>query len=303
MKKILLLIISVYLGLISYAQEKNGTVFIQHPAIEKTKKLWTAFEKGDKTVYSAFLADSMVLTFNGSSDFLKKEAYLKSLDWWSTEFENLKVVDDAPAYPDAIEYNKGGLWVQDWLLITGTHKKSGINLNLHIHNLYSFNKDGKIAVLFQYFDNTQFEEIASSGTIQENGKIYINHPDIITVRKLVNAYCAKNIVAVTGFFSPDAQFSNSTMKIGETKDLATRGKGWEAEFAENDKIKMKQVGYPDCIYYAKNDSYVVYSWWVWSGTSKADGKKTEFPIMLAHTFNTEGKIVTEEAYYSSNHLE
>jgi hypothetical protein len=303
MKKILLLIISIYIGLISYAQEKNGIVYVQHPAIEKTKKLWSAFEKGDKSAYGSLLADSMVLTFNGSRDFLKKENYLKSLDWWSTEFENLKVVDDAPAYPDAIEYTKGGLWVQDWLLLTGTHKKSGINLNLHIHNLYSFNKDGKITVLFQYFDNTQFVDIASSGTTQENGKIYINHPYITTVRKLVNAYCVKNIIAVNEFFSPDAQFSNSTMKMGETKDLATRKKGWEAEFAENEHINMKQYGYPDCIYYAKNDNYVVYSWWVWSGTSKADGKKTEFPIMLAHTFNKEGKIVSEEAYYSSNHLD
>jgi ketosteroid isomerase-like protein len=303
MKKILLLIISIFVGLISYAQEKNGTVYVQHPAIEKTKKLWSAFEKGDKAAFSAFLADSMVAIYNGSRDFQKKEDYLKSLDWWSTEFENLKVVDDAPAYPDAIDYTKGGLWVQDWLLITGIHKKSGINLNLHIHNLYSFNKDGKITTLFQYFDNTQFEEITSSGATQENGKIYINHPYIITVRKLVNAYCSKNITAVSEFFSPDAQFSNSTMKMGETKDLTARKKGWEEDFAKTDNIHLRQFGYPDCIYYAKNDSYVVYSWWVWSGTSKADGKKTEFPIMLSHTFNKEGKIVSEDAYYSSNHLE
>jgi len=140
MKKILLLTISFFVVLLSYGQEKNGTVYIKHPAIETTKKFLSAFEKGDKATISAVLADSMVVIYNGSTDFQKKEDYLKSLDWWSTEIENLKVVDDSPAYPDAIEYTKGGLWVQDWILITGTHKKSGINLNLHIHNLYSFNK-------------------------------------------------------------------------------------------------------------------------------------------------------------------
>ena len=163
MKKILLLTISFFVALLSYGQEKNGTVYIKHPAIEKTKNLWSAFEKGDKAAISAFLADSMVAIYNGSTDVQKKEDYLKTLDWFSTEFENLKVVDDAPGYPDAIDYTKGGLWVQDWLLMTGTHKKSGINLNLHFHNLYSFNKDGKITSLSLYFDNDQFEEITSSG--------------------------------------------------------------------------------------------------------------------------------------------
>jgi hypothetical protein len=138
MKKILLLIISISLGLINYAQENNGTVYSKHPAIETTKKLWTAFEKGDKATIASFLADTMTANYNGSETNQKKEDYLKIIDAWSTEFGNLKVVDDSPAYPDAIEYKKGGLWVQDWLLITGTHKKSGINLNLHIHNLYSF---------------------------------------------------------------------------------------------------------------------------------------------------------------------
>ena len=303
MKRILVLIISIFVVLPGYAQEKNGTVYVQHPSIGTTKKLWAAFAKGDKAACEALLADSMVAIYNGSENSQKKKDYLKSLDWWSTDFENLKVVDDAPAYPDAIDYTKGGVWVQDWLLVTGTHKKSGINLNLHIHNLYRFNKDGKITAFFLYFDNQQFDEITSSGTTQENGKIYINHPYIITVRKAVNAYCAKNLAALSEYYSPDATFSNSTMKWGESTDLAAQKKELETIFAKTDNIKIRQVGYPDCIYYAKGDSYVVYSWWIWSGTSKADGKKTEFPLMLSHSFDKEGKIVSEFASYSSNHLE
>lgn len=293
----------ICVGLIGYTQEKNGIVYDKHPAIDKTKMLWAAFEKGDKAAFGAFLADSMIAIYNGSENPIKRDDYLKSIDWWTTEFENLKVIDDKPAYPDAIDYTKGGLWVQDWLLITGTHKKSGINLDLHIHDLYSFNKAGKITALFMYFNNDQFDAINSSGTIQENGKIYINHPYIITVRKLVNAYCAENLSETLGFYSPDAIFSNSTMKWGETMDMAMQKKQIEKEFAENDNIKMRQVGYPDCIYYAKGDSYVVYSWWVWSGTVKATGKKVEMPLMIADTFDKEGKIISEEAYYSSNHFE
>ena len=31
-----------------------------------------------------------------------------------------------PAFPDAMEYKEGGTWVQDWLLMTGVHKETGI---------------------------------------------------------------------------------------------------------------------------------------------------------------------------------
>jgi len=303
MKKILIFSIAMFIGLATFAQENNGTVYSKHPAIEKTKKLWAAFEKGDKAGFGAFLADSMVAIYNGSDTPQKREVYLNSLDWWSAEFENLKVVDDTPAYPDAINYTKGGLWVQDWLLITGTHKKSGINLNLHMHCLYSFNKDDKITALFLYFNNNQFEAITASGTTQENGKIFINHPYINTVRKYVNDYCAENLAAMADNYAPDATFSNSTMNWGDSDDIAKHKKNLEGQFANNANIKMKQVGYPDCIYYAKDDIYVVYSWWVWSGISKKDGKKIEFPLMISDSFNKDGKIVSEEAYYSSNHFE
>jgi hypothetical protein len=303
MQKFLIFSIAMFIGLATFAQENNGTVYSKHPAIEKTKKLWAAFEKGDKAGFGTFLADSMVAIYNGSETPQKREAYLNSLDWWSAEFENLKVVDDTPAYPDAINYTKGGLWVQDWLLITGTHKKSGINLNLHMHCLYSFNKADKITALFLYFNNNQFEAITASGTTQENGKIFINHPYINAVRKYVNAYCAENLADMADNYAPEATFSNSTMNWGDSDDLAKHKKNLEGQFANNDNIKMKQVGYPDCIYYAKDDIYVVYSWWVWSGISKKDGKKIEFPLMISDSFNKDGKIISEEAYYSSNHFE
>ncbi len=303
MKSLLTLVLVLLISFGVKSQEKNGAVYIKHPAIDNTKKFLAAFEKGDKEALGAFLADSMVAIYNGSGEPQNREFYLKTLDWWSTEFENLKVVDDAPAFPDAIEYSKGGVWVQDWLLITGTHKKSGINLKLHMHDLYQLNKAGKIASLHFYFSNEQFDAIKSSGMTQENGMIYINHPLITTVRKLVNAYCSMNIASTSEFFTEDARFSNSMMKSGESIDLAARSKIWEGDFAKCDNINLKQSGYPDCMYFSKEDEYVVNSWWVYSAKSKLTGKKLEFPLMMSHTFNKEGKIVREDAYFSNNHLE
>ena len=66
MKKILFLIIAMVVGLANYAQQNNGTVYSQHPAIEKTKKLWAAFKEGDKVVFGALLADTIVAIYNRS---------------------------------------------------------------------------------------------------------------------------------------------------------------------------------------------------------------------------------------------
>lgn len=304
MKKFLVLIIFIFAGLLMNAQEeKNGTVYIKHPSIEKTKQLWNAILTGDKAAAGALLADSLRVSRNGSENLLHKDDLLNGMGWWSENFDNLKIADDTPAYPDAIEYKKGGLWVQDWLLLTGTHKASGINLNLRIHNLYSFDKDGKIRFMSEYYNNDVFEAINNSTATQENGKVYINHPDIIKVRKLANAYCAKDLNAMQEYYAPDARFSNSAMDWGKSVDLEARKKEIQSDFDQNDNIKMSQIGYPDCIYYAKNDLYVVYSWWNLTATNKSDGKKLNLPLLLSHTFNKDGKIVDEMAYYSTNHFE
>ena len=69
----------------------------------------------------------------------------------------------------------------------------------------------------------------------------------------------------------------------------------------NLKFKVEQIGYPDCVYYAKNDGYVVYSWW--KMTVKKGDEKAEFGYMLSHDYDDEGKIVNEHVYVSSNQLD
>jgi len=303
MKKLSLLIVVLFLVVTGFAQKENGIVYSEHPILEKVNQYWEAFASGDKEAYTALLADTVAVVRNGQFRRRTKEDLAKGLDWWSKEFEKLKVVTDTPAYADAIEYDKGGLWVQDWLLIKGTHTKSGINLNLRLHNLYSFNDEGKIKSLHQYFNNDVFEAINTSGGTIENGEVYIQHPYIIVVRKAVNAYCAKDLATLKTFFADDARFSNSTMKWRESVGWDEVAKGWQEFFDKTGEIQLEQMGYPDCIYYAKNDSYTVYSWWVLHTTMRADGKMIDVPIMLAHSFNKEGKIDWDMGYYSSNHFE
>jgi hypothetical protein len=296
---ILLLIAGTY----SFSQKKSGTVYSEHETIDKTRELWKAVVSGDAEKLRSFFADSAyVIRNNNDSPKLANEQIGKGLAEWASSFENLEVGDQKPAAPDAIEYKDGIIWVQDWLLMTGIHKKTGIVLDLPIHNLYSFNEEGKITAQVQYFNNNVFEDIGHSQTIRENGKVYINHPHIATVRKVMNAYVAKDMEEWKSYYSAEARFTTASMEWGETIGLEEYWEAVSGKFHKDGlKIKLEQFGYPDCIYYEESNQYVVYSWWkvtVWK-----EGKKHVVPFMLSHSFDQEGKITFEAAYISSNHLD
>ena len=301
MKNCLLVIVMLCFVLFVSAQKKNGTVFMEHETITKTQQMWQAFQNGDEEGFVSFFADSVYRFVNGDMRHIPSKNMTGWVKFWRENYENLKIQDAKPAFPDAIEYKEGGVWVQDWLKFTGIHKKTGIRLDLHYHNLYSFNDEGKISSIHLYFNNNIFEEIRNSSRKIENGKVYINHPYIVTVRKLINAYLDEDFEAMESLYSSNAVFSNSAMKLNEFQTLEERKEVVQQSFGEYDKVKIDQVGYPDCIYYAKNDAYVVYSWW--NVTRWKGDKKIEYPVMLSHDFDEDGKIARELVYFSTNHME
>jgi hypothetical protein len=303
MKKITtVLAILLIAGVNSFSQKKSGTIFSEHEDITKTKALWKALVSGDEATYRGFFADSAYIGQNGNNATKSPNAEIgEGLKSFVEAYENLKVEDQSPAFPDALEYKEGGTWVQDWLIMTGTHKETGINLNLPIHNMYYFNEEGKISVMVMYFDDDIFEEITNSTRIRENGKVYINHPYILAVRKSANASIAGEVETWKSFFSPKARFSDSSMKLGESQSLEEHAAMISSWASTGMKVKLEQNGYPDCIYYEKNDMYVVYSWW--NMTIKMDGKTWEVPYMMSSDFDKDGKIVREHIYMSSNHTE
>lgn len=304
MKKIAVLLILFLTVSSTFAQKKNGTVYNEHESIDKTRQLWKAFAAGDLDTYRSYFADSIGYIRNGGQyNKVPNAGFGGAVSWWEKNVDNVMVKDDAPAYPDAIDYDQGGLWVQDWIVLSGTHRESGINIDLHLHNLYSFDDNGKIAMFIQYYNDDIFEEINNSAFTRENGTVYINHPYIVAVRKLVNAICAEDMGTVLSFYAENARFSTTSMNWGESIGLDERKAEIQKHFDEYEDITMKQIGYPDCIYYEKNNEYVVYSWWEYSITVSATGKKVVMPIMLSNTFDEAGKISNETAYFSTNHFQ
>jgi len=304
MKKIAVLLILFLAVSSSFAQKKNGTIYNEHPNIEKTRQLWKAFVSGEADTYRSYFADTIRLIRNdGRTLTIPNQEFGTNIKWWHNNIKNLSVKDDTPAYPDAIEYADGGQWVQDWLRVTGTHEASGINMDLQLHNLYAFNKEGKIGLLIQYYNDDVFDDINNSELTRENGKVFINHPYIATVRKLVNAYCNEDLQTMLNYYAPNARFSSTEGQWGESVDLETRKKQIQANFNGSEDIKLKQIGYPDCIYYAEGNQYTVYSWWEFSFKDTASGKNIVLPMMLTHNFDNDGKIAFESAFYSTNHFQ
>lgn len=304
MKKITtLFVLLLFMGVNSFAQKKSGVIFSEHESISITQELWKAMVTGDEARYRSFFADSAYIVRNGDTPpKTANESIGKGLAKWSSNFENLKVGDYKPAYPDALEYKEGGTWVQDWLLMSGIHKETGIVLDLPLHNLYAFNEAGKITMMAMYFDDDVFEEIDNSKLTRENGTVYINHPYIATVRKTVNAFVARDVETMASNFSPKAKITFSSMEKDEFMNVEEYKEYLSDRYFKDDiQYKMEQVGYPDCVHYEMNDSYVVYSWW--NLLVKKDGKKVEIPLMLSHDFNAEGEIVHTHVYASSNHFE
>jgi len=141
------------IGANSFAQKKNGIVYSEHETIDKTRELWKAFVNGDEAKYRSFFADTAFLTRNDNRTQKLANAEIgNGIADMSSNYKNFMVRDQKPAFPDAIEYKEGGTWVQDWLLMTGIHKETGIILELPLHNLYRFNEKGKITSITNYFN-------------------------------------------------------------------------------------------------------------------------------------------------------
>ena len=296
MKKLAIFLILFSLGAMSFAQKKSGTIYYEHELIDKTKAMWSSLIDGDKDAFVNYFADSIRVYQNGNLFERKGESMGGFVTFWSG-FENLEITNDHQSNPDAIDYGNM-IFVQDWLRISGIHKATGLNNDLSLHNLYGFDENGKIEVIYMYFDPNYFVETKNSQTTKENGTVYINHPYINSVRKLLNEYIAMDIDAWAEYFAPNAKFYFTSLKPGEYMSLEERKESLTELFSDRKEIKFTQVGYPDCIYYLKDDQYTVKSLWKVTDISE-NGEIYEFSLYLNHVFNKEGKVVMEFAYFNT----
>ncbi len=129
---------------------------------------------------------------------------------------------------------------------------------------------------------------------EENGTIYIKHPNIDAVNKMQKAYLAKDAATLKSVYSDTARFWASGME--KFIPIADAMKMWMSDFDYYDDIAETPTGYPDYLHYKKDDGSTVQSWWTWSGKSKKTGEVVKISMVMFDDFSTDGKIVREYIY-------
>lgn len=294
-----------------FAQKKaNGSVYINHPAITTVEAMTQAFVSGDSTKVASFLADDFK-AFNGvgiktNDKGQDKASFLKSVKGWNDALDYFTITPTKGAYPDAIEYKednqKDVVWVQTWEDLKGMHKETGVKVNMPIHRLYVVNKNNKIQTVISYSNESIFDEIRNSFGKRTNGTIYNHHDNINTVRKLNYAYENGDLEKTMSFFSEDAKFSDINMEYGKSFTKAEIKPMWKKFLEDYEIVSIDMIGYPDYLEYEMNEGREVLSWWNFHLIRKSDKKAISVPFHFSDSFDVDGKIVAEMAYYSERLL-
>ncbi len=304
--------ISIFLALffcltVSAQKKKNGTIYMEHPAIETVNAMFKAFVQGDAATVSSFLADDFK-SYNGTNgdpdvEGGTREEFLEQMTWMKENISYLTITPSKGAYPDALEYNDSGIWVQTWDHMRGVHNKTGVKIDMPMHRLIVVNDDNKVKTVINYFDMRIPQEIGRSYTDLENGKLYKNHEHINSVRKMMHAFEFGDFDTAYGYFDESARFNSLELPIGETMSLEEVKARNRALWETYDFTSIDVVGYPDYLEYDLGDAKVVQSWWKFRLTRKSDKKEFVLPAMYIHDFNDEGKIIRSNAYVSTKVLD
>ncbi len=129
---------------------------------------------------------------------------------------------------------------------------------------------------------------------EENGTIYIKHPNIDAVNNSGKAYLAQDVATLKKIYSDTARFWSSGME--KSIPIADAIKMWMTDFDFYTDVAQQVVGYPDYLHYKKDDGMTVQSWWTWVGKSKKTGEVVKIPMVIFDDFNKDGKIIRELIY-------
>ncbi|TDD97827.1 nuclear transport factor 2 family protein [Flavobacterium cellulosilyticum] len=297
---------------ITFAQKKtNGTIYIEHPAITAVEAMTQAFVSGDTDKVASYLADDFKLysgtSINKNDKGKDKESFLKDVKFWKDNLDYLSISRTKGAYPDALEYNdpnnKELVWVQTWEDVKGVHNKTGVNIDMPVHRLYTVDKNNKIKTIIDYSTSKIGDEIGQSFSDRKNGEIYNHHEYINDVRKMIYAFVNKDFDKAYSFYDDEARFSDINSPIGKSISL-TEQKANDKKLLDNFEITGVDInGYPDYLHYELGDTRVVQSWWTYRLIRKLDKKAIDLPVLYIDDFNDKGKIISEIAYYSLALLE
>ena len=282
---------------LGWSQVKSGVTYSEHPGYDVVTESYRIWESGTEADLREIYTEDAKIWGPGDDEAGTVDDEVKGMIWWQENFD-ISFTNMDPATPDIIKYKgEKGVWTLDWMIFTGVNKESGDTVSGQLHTANYVNEDGKIEMTLNYFDRESMgAQIQGSLGMHRNGRVYDEHPLIDKLNQMVAHFEAGEIEQLTTYFAADATF-NRLSTMGETPlTLEERIETWNASVAQNSVRDLVQYGYPDAVYYARSDSWTVYSWWWANNTNAETGEVTKKFLHLVHNFNSEGKVTSEGVY-------
>ena len=307
--KLTLLTLALCTGLFAQ-KKKNGTIYIEHPAIDVVNQMYEAVNTKDSLKLASLIADDFKGysgdEMNKDAEAATKEEFLQNVSAWQTYNRYFTINQSDNGYPDAVEYKdetfSSVTWVYAWEKMTGVGGTTGVKFSQPRHVQYGVTDKNQIVFVRIYQNQGPFTESWRSQRELKDGQIYSHHPNINTVRKALHALEFNDMDAYYEAFTDTAQFDglfndwdNDPLNKEEIKAL------------QKDFLATYTVNSFDCawIKYYEFDSQrdYVQSWWRVSLTRKSDKKVTSNSCMFNHGFNDEGKIVRQNELWNQAKLD
>lgn len=307
MKKLLstLLLLCMIIG-VNAQKNANGVIYDKHPSIDVVEKFMQAFVKGDAATMTSLTTDDFRAynSLNTSWEYKGQDlaTCIRNAQNYANNYTNFSITKRGASYPDALEYKKDGIWVYTYNMFFAINKKSGFKIESPYDCTFIFNADGtKIKTMNFYMNTAMLTKNAESEQTLTNGILYKNHPNIVKVRKLVANFSLANMDGMFTDFAPNARFNDLNYAYGVSRGIEERKKDLTPFFENIEIIGIDEVGYPDMLDH-DGPSSVVDSWWSMRLRNKKTNKKFKLALVFSHTFNDQGQIQTESAYYNGSQL-
>ena len=299
------LLLCVLMG-VNAQKNPNGVIYDKHPSIDVVEKFMQAFVKGDAATMTSLTTDDFKAfnAMNTNWDYKGQDlaTCIRNAQNYANNYTNFSITKTEGSYPDALEYKKDGLWVYTFNMFFAINKKSGFKIQSPYDCAFIFNAEGtKIRRMNFTMNTAMMVKNAESEQTLTNGILYKNHPNIVKVRKLVANFSLANMDGMFTDFAPNARFNDLNYAYGVSKNIEERKKDLSPFFENIEIIGIDEIGYPDMLDH-DGPSSVVDSWWSMRLRNKKTNKKFKIALVFSHTFNDQGQIQTESAYYNGSQL-
>jgi len=311
MKKVINALL-VLLPLVGFGQKKaNGTIYIEHPAINVVDAFTKAMVLGDTAAMARMMTDDFkaqnVVTSTPFTQGTGKAAYLRSAKMLQEQLDYYSIKTIEGTYPDAFEYAKNSsdnnaVTVNTWDARKGVHKKTGVKADIYLHRSFELTKDNKIRRIANYSNPEVNTEINNAYAERTNGTIYNQHQSINNLRLMMAAAEHGDMEKYYSYFDKNATFWDINNPDWKATNLDAEKAGDKAILDKFEFVSIEQYGYPDYMHYEMGNNNVLYSWWILHLRRKSDKKIVNVPMHYEHDVNAEGKIVNTISYYNAGLL-